>query len=67
MVKKERSTVNFVQLQNDCPSLQGDSANMGQSRLREDCENTFLLNQIQEDRLVKAHQFIRLSLQEVLR
>lgn len=43
MVKKERSAVNFVQLQNDCPSLQGDSPNMGQSGLREQCENTFLL------------------------
>lgn len=43
MVKKERSTVSLVQLQNDCLSLQGDSANMGQSGLREQCENTFVL------------------------
>lgn len=43
IVKKERPAVNFEKLQNDCLSLQGDSANMEQSGIREQCENTFLL------------------------
>lgn len=66
MVKKERSTVNFVQLQNDCLSLQGDSANMGQSGVREQCENTFVLKANMQGEACEGHQFGRLSLQEVL-
>lgn len=43
LVQKEKSAANFVQLQNDCQSPWGDSANIEQSRLREQGENTFHL------------------------